>query len=91
MIKGILSMIFGAIFTAAIIVGIIYLLFSGILIWLFGAFIISVIVAAILLFVILFVFLLLLFFAFFYYVAEKKPSVKPGEYSFDMEKGKHEK
>ena len=90
MIKGILGMLLGALITALVIIGLIYLLFSGILLWIAGILIGGVIIAALILFIIIFVFAILIFFAFFYYIAEKKPTITPGDYSLDMSKGKHE-
>ena len=91
MIKGIISMFLGAIITALIIFGIIYLFFSGIIFWIVGAIAVTFMLGAIILLIIVFIFMLLLFFAFFYYFAEKKPTISEGEYTLDMEKGKHEK
>ena len=90
MIKGIFGMLLGALIAALVIIGLIYLLFSGILLWLAAILIGGVIVAALVLFVIIFVFAIIIFFAFFYYVAEKKPTMTPGNYTLEMEKGKHE-
>lgn len=86
MIKGIISMFVGAILTAAIIVGLIWLLFSGFLLLIFGV----MIIAAAILFIAIFIFALIVFFAFFYYIVEKKPTNSPGNYKLEMEKGKNE-
>ena len=48
------------------------------------------ILAMILVFVLLFAFGFVLFFAAFYYMIEKKPTVTPGEYTLEMEKGKND-
>ena len=90
MIKGIFAAILGALLVAAIIVGIIYLFFSGILLWLAGIFVAGIIIGAIIMFIILFVFFILIFFALFYCMAEKKPTITPGEYKLEEEKGKNE-
>ena len=86
MIKGLISMFLGAIIIAAIIVGLIWLLFSGFLLLIFGA----IVIAAAILFLAIFIFAFIAFFAFFYFIAEKKPTNTPGEYTLDMEKGKNE-
>ena len=84
MIKGILAALLGALVVAAIIAGIIYLFFSGLLLWLFGFIVAGVLAAAV------FVIALIVLFALFYYMAEKKPEVKPGEYKLEEEMGKNE-
>jgi len=90
MIKGLVSALFGALVVAAIIAGIVYLFFNGILLSIFGFVVGGLIVAAIILFAIVFIFALVVFFALFYYMAEKKPEVIPGDYKLDEEKGKGE-
>ena len=90
MIKGLASALLGALVVAAIIAGIIYLFFSGILLSILGFAVGGLIVAAIILFAIVFIFALIVFFALFYYMAEKKPEVTPGEYKLEEEKGKNE-
>ena len=47
-------------------------------------------IAFILIFILLFALGFVMFFAAFYYMIEKKPTVTPGEYTLDMEKGKNE-
>lgn len=91
MMKGILSMILGAIITTLIVFGLIYLFLSGIIFWIMGAIAVTLILAVIIFLVIVFIFILLIFFALFYFIAEKKPTTQSGEYTLDMEKGKHEK
>ena len=90
MIKGLISALLGALVVAAIISGVAYLFFSGILLSILGFVIGGLIVAAILLFAIVFIFTLIVFFALFYYMAEKKPEVTPGKYKLEEEKGKNE-
>jgi len=90
MIKGLLSALFGALLVAAVIAGIVYLFFSGMLLSILGFVAGGLIVAAIILFGIVFIFAIIIFFALFYYMAEKKPEVKPGEYKLEEEKGKNE-
>ena len=90
MMKGIISMILGALLITAIIIGAIYLLFSGILFWLLGIIAVGMILIVAILFIFVFVFVFLLIFAFFYYFAEKKPTLSSGNYTLDMEKGKNE-
>ncbi len=90
MIKGLLSALFGALLVAAVIAGIIYLFFSGMLLSILGFVAGGLIVAAIILFGIVFIFAIIIFFALFYYMAEKKPEVTPGEYKLEEEKGKNE-
>ena len=90
MLRGFVAAILGALAVALIIVGIAYLLFTGLLIWL-GAIILGGILAGfIILFIIIFVIALIAFFALFYYMAEKKPTVEPGNYKLGEEKGKNE-
>jgi amino acid transporter len=90
MIKGLVSAFFGALVFATIIVGIVYLFFSGILLSILGLVVGGLIVAAVILFFIVFILALIIFFALFYYMAEKKPEVMPGEYKLEEEKGKNE-
>jgi len=90
MIKGLLSALFGALLVAAVIAGIAYLFFSGMLLSILGFVAGGLIVAAIILFGIVFIFAIIIFFALFYYMAEKKPEVTPGEYKLEEEKGKNE-
>ncbi|MCK4347907.1 MAG: hypothetical protein KAW47_04750 [Thermoplasmatales archaeon] len=90
MIKGLVSALFGALVVAAIIAGIVYLFFSGMLLSILGFVAGGLIVAVIILFAIVFIFALIVFFALFYYMAEKKPEVTPGEYTLEEEKGKNE-
>jgi phosphotransferase system glucose/maltose/N-acetylglucosamine-specific IIC component len=90
MIKRLVSALFGALVVAAVISGIVYLFFSGILVSILGFVIGGLLVAAMVLFAIVFIFALILFFALFYYLAEKKPEVTPGEYKLEEEKGKNE-
>ena len=90
MIKGLLSALFGSLLVAAVIAGIAYLFFSGMLLSILGFVAGGLIVAAIILFGIVFIFAIIIFFALFYYMAEKKPEVTPGEYKLEEEKGKNE-
>lgn len=89
MMKGIIAAVLAAFILAGAVVGIIALFFSGALMVIFGFIAATIILAAILLFIIIFVFALIVFFALFYFMAEKKPVVKPGNYSLDDEKGKN--
>ena len=82
MIKGIVAAIIGALIIAAIVVGIIWLFASGVFLLLFGFIGDAVIIAAVLFFIMIFVFALIVLFALFYYMAEKPPTIKPGEYKF---------
>ena len=88
MIKGVVSSILGALFVSIIILVILH--FAGVILWLAGLLVAGVIIAAIVLFIILFIFAILVFLALFYYIAEKKPEIKPGEYTLKEEKGKNE-
>lgn len=90
MMKGILAMFAAAFVTALLIAGIAYLFFSGFLLVLLGFIAGGIIIAAVIFFVIVFIFAIVVFFAVFYFMAEKKPSVTPGEYDLKMEKGKNE-
>ena len=90
MIKGFAAALAGAIVASLIVVGLIYLFFTGILAWIIGIFTVGMFIAVAIIFVITFIIFLLMFFAFFYYLAEKKPEIKPGEYKLDQEKGKNE-
>ena len=91
MIKGIAVALLGAFIVAAIITGIIYLIFTGLLLWIAGIILGSLIIAMIIFFIIIFLIALVMFFAFFYYLAEKKPTIqKHGDYKLDDEKGKNE-
>ncbi len=89
MIKGIVAAVLAALILAGVIVGIIGLFFSGALMVIFGFIATTIIIAIILLFIVVFVFALIVFFALFYFMAEKKPEVKPGNYSLKEEKGKN--
>lgn len=89
MMKGILSMLIAALVVTVVLLGVFYLI--GILAWLAGILVIGIIFAAILIFVILLAISIVIFFALFYYMAEKKPSITPGHYTLDNEKGKDEK
>lgn len=91
MIKGIFSMILGALITTLIIIGLIYLFFSGLLFWIAGAIAVTFIIAVFIFLVVVFLFMILIFFVLFYFIAEKKPTYQEGNYTLDMEKGKHEK
>lgn len=91
MIKGIAAALLGALAVAAIITGIVYLLFSGLILWLFGFIVGSLLVAAIIFFIVIFVFAIIVLFALFYYMAEKKPTIQThGNYKLEDEKGKNE-
>ncbi len=90
MIKGLLSAVLGALIIAAIIVGLIYIIFSGIILWVAKVLLIGFIFAVIVLFLVFFIFILIAIIVLFYYIVEKKPTITPGEYNLDMEKGKHE-
>ena len=87
MIKGVLSSILGALFVSIILLVILH--FAGAILWLAGMIVAGVIIAAIVLFIVLFIFTIVVFLALFYYVAEKKPDIKPGEYTLKEEKGKN--
>jgi len=88
MIKGLFAALLAAIIVAAIILGIFH--FLGVIVWFVGILAVGLIIAAIILFVVIFVFFIIVFFALFYYLAEKKPTVKAGEYKLEEEKGKNE-
>ena len=88
MIKGILGVFVAAIiFSAAIFL---ILNFIGVIAIIVGIFAVGFIIAAILIFILIFAFGFILFFAAIYYILEKKPTVTPGEYTMDMQKGKNE-
>ena len=88
MIKGILSAIIGAVIISALILGLLY--FLGFIILIAKLFMIGLTYAVVIVFLLLFVFFLVSLFLLFYYMAEKKPTVTPGEYKLEMEKGKGE-
>ena len=88
MIKGILSMILGALLITTIIIGAFY--FSGAILFLLGMIAIGMLFIVALLFILVFIFVFIGIFAFFYYFAEKKPTISTGNYTLDMEKGKNE-
>lgn len=89
MIKGIAGVILGAVLVAVIFLGVLWLIFSGIILWIAGFVLGSLIVAAIIVFIVIFVFAVIVFFALFYYLAEKSPQVEPGEYTLEDQKGKN--
>lgn len=88
MMKGLAGILLAAIGFAVVLF--LILQFIGVIALLVGLFAIGFILVAILLFVLLFVFGVLLFFALFYYMIEKKPEVKPGNYSLDMQHDKND-
>lgn len=92
MIKGLAAALLAALIVAAIILGIFHFfgVLIGILEWFVAILVPSIIIAAIILFIIIFFFAIIVFFALFYFLAEKKPSIKPGEYKLEDEKGKNE-
>ena len=90
MLKGVVAAILGALVVTGITIGIIYLLFSGLLIWLGEIFLAGIIVGVIIMFIIVFIIVFIAFFALFYYLAEKKPTITPGKYEIEQEKGKNE-
>jgi len=88
MIKGLLGVFVAAVLFAAAVYIILH--FLGI-IAIIAAFLIAFgILAFIIIFILLFAFGFILFFAAIYYMIEKKPTVTPGEYTMDMQKGKNE-
>ena len=89
MIKGLLGVIVAAVIFAAVAYGILQVL--GIIAMIATFFVVLGIFVFFLIFVLLFVFGFILSFAAIYYMIEKKPTVTPGEYTLDMEKGKNEK
>jgi hypothetical protein len=88
MMKGLFGVLLAAILFAAGVY--IALHFLGVLTSIAGYLIAIGIVAVILSFILLFALGFVIFFAAFYYMIEKKPTVTPGEYTLDMEKGKNE-
>ena len=92
MIKGIGTATLAALFVTVVVIVILHFfeVLINILIWLTGIFIGGIIVAAVILFIIVFIFAVIAFFALFYFLAEKKPSIKPGNYKLEEEKGKNE-
>jgi len=89
MIKGLLGVVVAAVIFAAIAYGILQIL--GIIALIAAFFVVLGVLAFFLIFMLLFVFGFILFFAAIYYMIEKKPTVTPGEYTLNMEKGKNEK
>ena len=90
MIKGIAAVVLGAVLVAVIILGVLWLIFSGLILWIAGFVLGSLIVAGIIVFIVLFVLAVIVFFALFYYLAEKSPQVEPGEYILEDQKGKND-
>jgi membrane protein implicated in regulation of membrane protease activity len=88
--KGIIGILLGAILVAVIILGVLWLIFSGFILWIAGFVLGSLIVAAIIVFIVIFVVAVIVFFALFYYLAEKSPQVEPGEYTLKDQKGKND-
>ena len=90
MIKGIAAAILGAFLIGIIVLGILWLIFSGFILWIAGFVLGSIIIAGIIVFMVIFIFAVIAFFALFYYLAEKSPEVRAGEYKLEDEKGKNE-
>ena len=90
MIKGIIGAILGALVVALLLLGFIWLVFSGLILWIAGFILGSLIIAGIILFAIIFVFAVIAFFALFYFLAEKSPKVEAGNYTLKQQKGKGE-
>ncbi len=88
MIKGFLAIIAAAILITLIVFGLFY--FIGIIAWLAAVLVVGAIIAAVIIAFVVFVIAVVLFFAVFYYLAEKKPTIEPGEYRLEEGKGKHE-
>ena len=81
----------GAAIFSGIVISIIYLFFIG-LIYSFLAIIAGgLMLAVILMFLLIFILSAFTFFAMIYYMAEKKPTIIPGNYNLEEEKGKREK
>ena len=89
MIKGLAGVLIAAILFAAAVYVVLH--FLGVIAMIAAFLVMSAIIVFILIFILLFIFGFILFFAAIYYMIEKKPTVKPGEYTLDMEKGKNEK
>jgi predicted RND superfamily exporter protein len=89
MIKGIVAALLAAFILAGFIFVILH--FAGVILWLASMIVIGVVVVAVLVFVLLVVIGIIVFFAFFYYVATKKPTVEPGNYTLEEEKRKEDK
>jgi len=88
MIKGLVGvLIAAALFAVAVYI---ILHFLGVLAIIAGFLIALGLIAFIIIFILLFALGFVMFFAAFYYMIEKKPTVTPGEYTLDMEKGKNE-
>ena len=90
MIKGIAAAILGALLVGVVVLGVLWLVFSGLILCVAGFVLGSIIIAGIIVFVIIFVFAVVAFFALFYYLAEKTPNVEPGDYKLKDQKGKNE-
>ena len=88
MMKGLVGVLIAAVLFAAAVYIILH--FLGIIAIIAGFLIALGIIAFILIFILLFALGFVLFFAALYYMIEKKPTVTPGEYTLDMEKGKNE-
>jgi membrane protein implicated in regulation of membrane protease activity len=86
--KGLVGVLIAAVLFALAVY--IILQFLGVLAIIAGFLIALGIIAFILIFILLFALGFIIFFAAFYYMIEKKPIVTHGEYTLDMEKGKHE-
>jgi hypothetical protein len=88
MMKGLLGVFIAAVLFAVGVYIILDLL--GVLAMIVGFLVALGILAFVLVFIVLFAFGFVLFFAALYFMIEKKPTVRPGDYTLDMEKGKNE-
>jgi hypothetical protein len=88
MIKGLVGVLIAAVLFATAVYIILH--FLGVLAIIAGFLIALGIIAFILIFILLFALGFVLFFAALYYMVEKKPTITPGEYTLNMEKGKNE-
>jgi hypothetical protein len=86
--KGLVGVLIAAVLFAAAVYIILH--FLGVLKIIAGFLVVLGLIAFVLIFILLFAMGFVLFFAAFYYIIEKKPTVTPGEYALDMEKGKNE-
>lgn len=89
MIKGLIMVFLSAILFATVVYILLHLV--GVLTFLASFLLALGIIAFIIIFILLFAFGVVLFFIAIYYVFEKKPTSTPGNYTLDMEQGKHKK
>lgn len=78
----------GAAIFAGVVISIIYLFFIGLIYSFLEIIAGGVMIAVIIMFLLVFIISAFTFFAMIYYMAEKKPTITPGDYKLEEEKGK---